>query len=77
MKGAFGYDTPEKEAVRDAVNQWIRTSGEYDAVVDLDQALADPADPDALLPAYDFGDHLHPNDAGTKAIAAAINLNTL
>jgi lysophospholipase L1-like esterase len=77
MKGAYGYDTPEKEAVRDAVNQWIRTSGEYDAVVDLDQALADPADPDALLPAYDFGDHLHPNDAGTKAIAAAINLNTL
>ncbi|MCW2643865.1 MAG: hypothetical protein JWP76_6171 [Dactylosporangium sp.] len=77
MKGAFGYDTPEKEAVRDAVNQWIRTSGEYDAVVDLDQALADPADPDALLPAYDVGDHLHPNDAGTKAIAAAINLNTL
>jgi lysophospholipase L1-like esterase len=77
MKGAYGYDTPENETARDAVNQWIRISGEYDAVVDLDRALADPADPDALLPAYDFGDHLHPNDAGTKAIAAAINLNTL
>jgi lysophospholipase L1-like esterase len=77
MKGAYGYDTPENETARDAVNQWIRISGEYDVVVDLDRALADPADPDALLPAYDFGDHLHPNDAGTKAIAAAINLNTL
>jgi lysophospholipase L1-like esterase len=77
MKGAYGYDTAANEAVRDAVNEWIRTSGEYDDVVDLDLALADPDEPDALRAAYDSGDHLHPNDAGTKAIAAAINLSTL
>jgi lysophospholipase L1-like esterase len=76
VKGSYGYDTPEKEAARDAVNQWIRASGEYDNVVDLDKLLADPADPDALLPAYDSGDHLHPNDAGYLAIAAAINLTS-
>jgi lysophospholipase L1-like esterase len=70
------YDE-HNEAVRDALNDWIRHSGEYDAVVDPDRALADPADRDALLPAYDSGDHLHPNDTGMKAIAAAIDLNTL
>ncbi|TPQ20537.1 SGNH/GDSL hydrolase family protein [Streptomyces sporangiiformans] len=51
------------------VNEWIRRSGEYDAVADLHRALADPADPDALNPAYDFGDHLHPNDAGYEVMA--------
>jgi lysophospholipase L1-like esterase len=70
------YDE-RNEAVRDALNHWIRHSGEYDAVADPDRALADPTDRDALLPAYDSGDHLHPNDAGLKAIAAAIDLNTL
>ena len=44
------------------VNEWIRCSGEYDAVVDLHRALADPGAPDVLCGAYDFGDHLHPND---------------
>lgn len=78
MKGSpYGHDTPHNEAVRDAVNHWIRNSGEYDAVVDFDRALADPADPDALLPAYDSGDHLHPNDAGMRAMAAAVDLDTL
>ncbi|WP_020576288.1 GDSL-type esterase/lipase family protein [Actinopolymorpha alba] len=72
MKGAYVYDTPEHEAVRDAVNEWIRTSGAFDAVADLDAALADPADPDALRPAYDSGDHLHPNDAGAAAMARAV-----
>jgi lysophospholipase L1-like esterase len=76
FKGS-GYHTEQHEAVRDEVNQWIRTSGEYDAVADLDRILADPADPDALLPAYDFGDGLHHTDAGALAIAAAIPLNTL
>jgi lysophospholipase L1-like esterase len=66
MKGAYGYDTEANEAVRDAVNEWIRTSGEYDVVVDLDRVLADPAEPDALLAAYDSGDHLHPNDAARR-----------
>ncbi|MFD0363159.1 SGNH/GDSL hydrolase family protein [Nocardia sp. GCM10030253] len=64
---------PEGEAERDAVNQWIRTSGEYDAVIDFDTVLADPADRDRLNPVYDSGDHLHPNDAGYRAMAAAVN----
>ena len=68
----FGFYTPENESKRQTVNHWIRTSGEYDAVVDLDAALRDPADPQALRAAYDSGDHLHPNDAGMAAIAAAI-----
>ncbi|MFC0506478.1 GDSL-type esterase/lipase family protein [Micromonospora costi] len=72
IKNATGYDSPEKEAVRDALNHWIRTSGEYDAVADLDRILADPADPDALNPAYDHGDHLHLNDAGAARAAAAV-----
>ncbi|GAB3145230.1 SGNH/GDSL hydrolase family protein [Micromonospora sonneratiae] len=72
MKGAVGFDTPAREAVRDAVNRWIRESGEYDAVADLDRALADPADRDALRPVYDSGDHLHPSDAGAARIAAVV-----
>jgi lysophospholipase L1-like esterase len=55
----------------------IRTSGEYDAVVDLDRALADPADPDRLRAEYDSGDGLHPNDAGMRAMANTIDLNRL
>ncbi|MET8311311.1 SGNH/GDSL hydrolase family protein [Micromonospora sp. NPDC005173] len=72
LKNATGYDTPDKEALRDELNRWIRTSGEYDAVVDLDRILADPADPDALRPAYDHGDHLHLNDTGATAAAVAV-----
>ncbi|GAA4893157.1 SGNH/GDSL hydrolase family protein [Streptomyces coeruleoprunus] len=75
-KGAMYY-TERGEAKRDALNKWIRTSGEYDAVVDLDRALADPADPDRLAPAYDVGDHLHPNDAGYRAMAEAVDLDEL
>lgn len=71
FKGFEGF-TPEGEAVRDALNDWIRTSGEYDAVVDFDRALADPADADAMLPAYDSGDHIHPNDAGYRVMANAV-----
>ncbi|MEU6424614.1 SGNH/GDSL hydrolase family protein [Microbispora sp. NPDC046973] len=59
-------------AVSDAVNQWIRTSREYDAVVDLDRAMAAPGDADLLNPAYDSGDHLHPNDAGYTVMARLI-----
>jgi lysophospholipase L1-like esterase len=72
-----GYYTERGEQVRDEVNHWIRTSGEYDAVADLDRALADPADPDRLAPAYDGGDGLHPNDAGMRAMAAAVPLREL
>ncbi|MEU4805292.1 SGNH/GDSL hydrolase family protein [Actinosynnema sp. NPDC023587] len=75
-KGAI-YHTEAGEAVRDEVNAWIRTSGEFDAVVDFDRATADPADPDALLPAYDSGDRLHPNDAGYRAMAREVDLSVL
>ncbi|MEN3277847.1 MAG: hypothetical protein V7631_3637 [Massilia sp.] len=69
-----GYHTPEKEAVRQAVNNWIRSSDEFDAVIDFDRALRDPARPTRMLPAYDSGDHLHPNDLGMQAMANAIPL---
>lgn len=72
-----GYDTARGEAVRDALNHWIRTSGEYDAVFDFDRALADPADPDRMRAEYDAGDALHPNDAGMRAMAEAVDLNEL
>lgn len=74
MKGY--YDT-DKERVRQAVNRWIREGNEFDAVVDFDAAVRDPAHPQRLLPAYDSGDHLHPGDAGYKAMADAIAIPAL
>jgi len=62
------------EADRQAVNTWIRTSGAFDAVIDFDAALRDPAQPDRLSPAYDSGDHLHPSPTGYKAMADAVDL---
>jgi lysophospholipase L1-like esterase len=72
-----GYHTPERELVRQAVNDWIRTSGEFDAVVDFDEATRDPDRPTRLLPAFDSGMHLHLNDAGYRAMADAVNLKDL
>ncbi|MGZ5199835.1 MAG: SGNH/GDSL hydrolase family protein [Telluria sp.] len=69
-----GYYTPEKEAVREAVNDWIRSSDEFDAVIDFERAVRDPAHPTRMLAAYDSGDHLHPNDLGMQAMANAIPL---
>ena len=69
-----GYYTPEKEKIRLAVNQWIRTSGRFDGVVDFDRLLEDPARPGHMRSAYDCGDHLHPNDAGYAAMGAAVDL---
>jgi len=69
-----GYYTPAKDAVRQEVNRWIRESGEFDQVADLDALLRDPARPSRMRPRYDSGDHLHPGDAGYEAIADAINL---
>jgi lysophospholipase L1-like esterase len=69
-----GYYTAANEAKRLAVNRWIRTGGEYDGVVDFDRAVRDPAQALRMLPAYDSGDHLHPNDAGMQAMADAIPL---
>lgn len=67
--------TPENEAKRQAVNHWIRTSRQFDAVVEYDLALRDPGNPLQLLPAYDSGDGIHPNDAGHEAMARAIALS--
>lgn len=73
----LGFYTPENEAARQALNHWIRTGGEYDAVIDFDRALRDPSDPQRLLARYDSGDHLHPNDAGAEAMARAVPLRLL
>ncbi|MFJ6217173.1 SGNH/GDSL hydrolase family protein [Streptomyces sp. NPDC092296] len=70
----FGFYSSANEATRQAVNRWVRTGGEYDAVIDFDAAVRDPRHPDQLLARYDSGDHLHPNDAGTAALAAAVPL---
>ncbi|QIE86660.1 SGNH/GDSL hydrolase family protein [Pseudomonas nitroreducens] len=71
------YHAANKEALRQRVNQWIRQSGEFDAVVDLDAHLRDPAHPLRLLPAYDSGDHLHPGDAGNRAMAESVDIDAL
>ena len=68
------YFSAEKEQVRQEVNAWIRSSKEFDAVIDFDRVLRDPAHPARVLPAYDSGDHLHPNDAGMQAMADAVPL---
>jgi lysophospholipase L1-like esterase len=68
------FYTPERETVRQKVNDWIRGSGEFDGVVDLDAVLRDPRRPTQLLPAYDSGDHLHPNNAGCIAEGNAFPL---
>jgi lysophospholipase L1-like esterase len=67
--------TPQSEATRQAVNSWIRQSGTFDAVVDFDGATRDPSRPGRLRPEFDSGDHVHPNDAGTRAMAEAIDLS--
>jgi lysophospholipase L1-like esterase len=68
------YWTPEGEAKRQALNEWIRTSREYDAFFDFDAAVRDPAHPTKTAAQYDIGDHLHLNAAGYKAVADTIDL---
>lgn len=70
-----GYYTAEKEQVRQAVNAWIRGSDAFDAVIDFERAVRDPEHPTRMLPAFDSGDHLHPNDLGMQAMADAIPLD--
>ena len=56
-------------------NQWIHSSGAFDGVIDFDAVMRDPAQPSHLLPAFDSGDHVHPDDAGYRAMADAIDLS--
>jgi hypothetical protein len=71
------FYTEPGEAVREAVNDWIRYSGAFDTVVDLDRLFADPADPQRMRTEYSSGDGVYPNDAGMRAIAGAIDLGTV
>lgn len=71
----YYHPGPLSEADRQAVNQWIRTPGHFDAVIDFDDVVHDPQHPDRLLPAYDCGDHLHPSPAGYKAMGSAIPMS--
>lgn len=73
--GRSMYSSPEHEAARQTVNDWIRTSGKFDAVIDMDAAVRDPAEPSNLFATYDTGDHLHPNAAGYQKMADAIDLS--
>jgi len=68
------YQDAAGEKTREALNDFIRTSKDFDAVIDFDKVTRDPAHPDTFLPAYDSGDHLHPGDAGYKAMGEAIDL---
>jgi lysophospholipase L1-like esterase len=69
-----GYQSAEGEAMRQAVNRWIRTTNQLDGSVDFDKATTDPTHPGMFLPFDDSGDHLHPNDAGHKAMGDSIDL---
>ncbi|MEU7658143.1 SGNH/GDSL hydrolase family protein [Streptomyces lincolnensis] len=69
--------SPAAEAVRRDVNAYLRDSGEFDAVTDFDRVLRSPYDPERILPAFDGGDHLHPNDKGMQAMADAVDLKSL
>jgi lysophospholipase L1-like esterase len=70
----FYHPGAANEADRQMVNRWIRTPGHFDAVIDFDQVMRDPASPDHLLPRFDSGDHLHPSPAGYAAMADAVPL---
>jgi lysophospholipase L1-like esterase len=73
--GGSSYFSLAHEAARQTVNDWIRASGKFDAVIDFDAATRDPQNPTRLVPPADSGDHLHPNEAGYKMMADAIDLN--
>jgi lysophospholipase L1-like esterase len=70
-----GHYSPAKELLRRQLNDWIRSAGQFDAVVDFDAVLRDPARPQRLQAGFDSGDHLHPGDAGYRAMAAAIDIS--
>lgn len=71
---AYYHPDARNEADRQRFNQWIRTSSAFDAVIDFDKIMADPADPKRLRPEYDSGDHLHPSMAGYNVMGEAVDL---
>ncbi|WDG55418.1 SGNH/GDSL hydrolase family protein [Pseudomonas chlororaphis] len=71
------YHSTQKEQLRQTLNQWIRTGQAFDAVIDFDQLTRDPRHPTRLLPLIDSGDHLHPGDAGNRAMAEGVDLKVL
>jgi lysophospholipase L1-like esterase len=73
----FGTSSAQEQAAVVTVNNFIRSSGEFDGVVDFNAAVRDPANPSRILPAYDSGDGLHPNDAGYQAMGNAVSLKML
>ena len=73
----YGFYNQDKEAKREAVNQWIRTGGAFDGVIDFDAATRDPANPKHIRADFNSGDHLHPQDTGYQAMAAAVDLQLL
>lgn len=73
-QGGYRSFSPQTEAIRQAVNAWIRTSGAFDGVIDFDAAVRDPKKPEAMVEAYQSGDWLHPGDTGYKVMAAAVDL---
>lgn len=75
--GGAGYFTPAGEAVREAINRWIRTGHEVDGVIDFDAAIRDPREPSRIKEGFHAGDHLHGSDAGYAAMAAAIDLSLI
>jgi lysophospholipase L1-like esterase len=74
---APGAWTAEKEATRQQVNSFLRSSREFDGLIDFDKVMRDPAAPTKLRPEWDSGDHIHPNDAGYQAMAAAVPLHLI
>jgi lysophospholipase L1-like esterase len=70
----YYHPGPVNEADREAVNTWIRTPGHFDAIIDFDKIVRDPAHPD-FLPVFDGGDHLHPSVAGYAAMGEAVPLS--
>ncbi|MDB5731020.1 MAG: lipase [Variovorax sp.] len=72
-----GYFHADKDALRQQINQWIRSSGEFDAVIDFDALARDPAHPARFKAEFDSGDHLHPGDRGNRALADAVDLDAL
>lgn len=67
--------TDKGEKVREAVNEWIRTSGTFDGVIDFEKITQDSRNPAQFRPEYDSGDHLHPSDAGYRAMGLGIDLS--